>query len=203
MTRNHAWRGRRRRRSPAKDAARKDAAKKRRATTEPPSLTRTERVVLDLLHQMRQLLGLDIAFRVLTEARRSPTDATVRVLLWGPDMALLTAAEHTDRLEALRLLVQLMASHRLGRRVNLVLTEDVAQSQRAEELRRMAEDAAQKALTEGRPVPLPPMPAHERRVIHVALHNHPQVQTKSQGQGPARHVVVFPRRAGAQKDASR
>ncbi|NPA31394.1 MAG: hypothetical protein GXO37_05275, partial [Chloroflexi bacterium] len=194
MTKTNPWRGRRRRRGVGREAARKAAlSKNRRGAAAAPNLTRTERVVLDLLHQLRQLLNLDLSFRVLTEGRREGPDGQVRVLAWGPDMELLTAAEHTDRLEALRLLVQLMASHRLGRRVNLIITEDVEQTRRAEELRQMAEDAARTALETGRPVPLPPMPAHERRVIHVTLHHRSDVETKSQGKGPQRHVVVYPR----------
>ncbi len=195
MTKNNAWRGRRRRHHVGREAARKAAlSKPRRGPAPTPSLTRTERVVLDLLHQLRQLLRLDLSFRVLPTSRKEGPDAQVRVLVWGPDMELLTASEHTNRLEALRLLVQLMASHRLGRRVNLLITEDVEQTRRAEELRHLAEDAARTALETGRPVPLPPMPAHERRVIHVTLHHRADVETKSQGKGPERHVVVYPRR---------
>ncbi len=195
MTKNNPWRARRKRRGVGREAARRALVRKSATRETTPALTRVEREVLTLLRQMRQLLRLDLSFRVLTEGRRDPNAGEVRVVVWGPDMELLTAAEHTDRLEALRLLVQLMASHRLGRRVVLTLTEDVEQTRRAQELRQMAEAAAQQALTQGKPVPLPPMPAHERRLIHVTLHHRPDVETKSQGKGPARHVVVYPRRA--------
>ncbi len=195
MTKNNPRSSRRRRRAPAREAARKEAGSKTsRRASGTVTLTRTERVVLELLHQVRQLLQIDITFRVLTEGRRGP-EGLVRVLAWGPDMDLLTSAEHTDRLEALRMLVQLMASHRLGRRVTLSILEDAEQGRRAEELRRLAEEAARQALAQGRPVPLPPMPPHERRIIHVTLHRHAGVETKSQGKGPQRHVVVFPREA--------
>jgi hypothetical protein len=41
------------------------------------------------------------------------------------------------------------------------------------------------------------MPAHERRLIHIALRSHPQVETKSIGEGDNRKVTIVPV-AGAQ-----
>ncbi len=53
----------------------------------------------------------------------------------------------------------------------------------------MAERVAQMR----RPLPLEAMPANERRVIHLALRDHPDVYTESQGEGEARKVVIYPR----------
>jgi spoIIIJ-associated protein len=38
------------------------------------------------------------------------------------------------------------------------------------------------------------MPAFERRVIHMALANHPDVTTESTGEGEARKVVIIPKK---------
>jgi spoIIIJ-associated protein len=38
------------------------------------------------------------------------------------------------------------------------------------------------------------MPPNERRVIHVALHDHPSVTTQSVGKGDNRKVTIIPRR---------
>jgi spoIIIJ-associated protein len=45
----------------------------------------------------------------------------------------------------------------------------------------------------GRPFTLEAMPASDRRVIHLALRDRPDVETYSIGEGPARRVVIAPK----------
>ena len=40
---------------------------------------------------------------------------------------------------------------------------------------------------------LEPMPAYERRLVHISLRNHPQVATQSVGEGEKRKVTIFPK----------
>ena len=61
-----------------------------------------------------------------------------------------------------------------------------------ERLEGLAARMAEKAKTTGQPVDLSPMPAHDRRVIHMALANIDGVSTKSEGEGDLRHIVVRP-----------
>jgi spoIIIJ-associated protein len=42
------------------------------------------------------------------------------------------------------------------------------------------------------------MSAHDRRVVHMALADHPEVTTESEGEGPARRVVIFPKKRASQ-----
>lgn len=61
-----------------------------------------------------------------------------------------------------------------------------------ERLEGLAERMAEKARSSGRPVDLNPMPAHDRRIIHMALAEQSGVETRSEGEGMDRHIVVFP-----------
>jgi spoIIIJ-associated protein len=61
-----------------------------------------------------------------------------------------------------------------------------------ERLEGLAERMAEKARSSGRPVDLNPMPAHDRRIIHMALAEESGVETRSEGEGMDRHIVVFP-----------
>ena len=63
---------------------------------------------------------------------------------------------------------------------------------RTEELRLMAQVAAERVVETGNPFALSPMNSGERRIIHVALKGHPAVQTQSEGTGPERKVVIRP-----------
>jgi spoIIIJ-associated protein len=63
---------------------------------------------------------------------------------------------------------------------------------RAEELKLMAEVAAQRVVETGDSFTLNPMSPRERRIIHLALREQPQVRTASEGVGPERKVVIHP-----------
>ena len=54
---------------------------------------------------------------------------------------------------------------------------------------RMAERVKEKKV----PFALEPMPAYERRIIHLTLADHPDVTTQSVGQDDARKVVIVPK----------
>ena len=60
------------------------------------------------------------------------------------------------------------------------------------ELELLAKKAAEKVKTSQRPFPLQPMPANERRIVHMALVSDPQVRTESQGFGDNRRVIISP-----------
>jgi spoIIIJ-associated protein len=53
---------------------------------------------------------------------------------------------------------------------------------------------AERVKTKGAPFTLEPMPAYERRIVHLALANHPDVTTESIGQGETRKVVIRPKK---------
>jgi spoIIIJ-associated protein len=57
--------------------------------------------------------------------------------------------------------------------------------------------AADRVKETGKMLQLEPMPALERRWVHLALRNHPAVVTQSIGEEPQRRVVILRREAGA------
>jgi len=61
-----------------------------------------------------------------------------------------------------------------------------------EKLKQMALDAAQRVATENEPQAIYNLTNSERRVIHVALADHPSVETISEGEGENRHIIVKP-----------
>lgn len=66
---------------------------------------------------------------------------------------------------------------------------------REETLRRVAKKLAAKAVSRGKRMRLEPMNPYERRIIHSALADDPDVTTKSEGEEPARYVVILPKNA--------
>jgi spoIIIJ-associated protein len=63
---------------------------------------------------------------------------------------------------------------------------------RHEELRLTAQVAAERVVESGDPFALSPMSPRERRIIHLALRDRPDLRTVSEGVGAARRVVILP-----------
>ena len=72
---------------------------------------------------------------------------------------------------------------------------DVAgyRQQRNERLTKHAQSLAQKVLAEGQDIPLEPMSAYDRRVVHQAVSEIAGVKSESDGEGRERHIVIKPK----------
>jgi len=109
----------------------------------------------------------------------------------GDDSGLLIG-RRGETLRALQFLVSFIASRRLGDRVNLFVDVSGYQERRYETLRSLAQRVARRVASSGREVPLEPMPPNERRIVHMALADDPDVSTISEGMGDGRRVIIEP-----------
>jgi spoIIIJ-associated protein len=66
-------------------------------------------------------------------------------------------------------------------------------------LEKLATRLADKSKRIGKPISLGQMSAHDRRIIHLALKEHPDVRTKSRGEGYMRKLVIFPNKNSASR----
>jgi spoIIIJ-associated protein len=96
---------------------------------------------------------------------------------------------HGETLNALQLMTSLIAYKKLGEWPKLVIEIGDYRQKRQEALTGMAVSAADQAKQTGQPQHLPPMPAFERRLIHLAISTDPEIETYSEGERD-RHVVV-------------
>jgi spoIIIJ-associated protein len=97
-----------------------------------------------------------------------------------------------ERLSALQHLVNLMLSREMGAWTRVLVDVEDYRGRRERQLREIAERAAQRVLETGKMLQLEPMPALERRWVHLALRNNPDVVTQSIGEEPNRRIVVLP-----------
>ncbi len=63
---------------------------------------------------------------------------------------------------------------------------------REQELKMMAQIAAERVIETGDPFELSPMNPRERRLVHLALRDNPNIRSESEGRGPERRVVIHP-----------
>jgi predicted RNA-binding protein Jag len=96
-----------------------------------------------------------------------------------------------ERLSALQHLVNLMLSRRMGEWTRVLVDVEDYRGRRERQLRDLATRAAARVEETGKMIQLEPMPALERRWIHLALRDHPQVATQSIGEEPNRRIVVL------------
>ncbi len=101
---------------------------------------------------------------------------------------------HGETLFSLQTILSLMTYRQVGEWVRVVVNVNDYRERRQESLEKMALSAAQRVKFSGETQSLPPMPAAERRVVHLFLANDPEVATESEGEGYQRRVVVKPRK---------
>jgi spoIIIJ-associated protein len=77
--------------------------------------------------------------------------------------------------------------------VSLAVDVEGYRQRREQQLRRMAQRLAEQAVERGRTMTLEPMPANERRIIHLELRDHLAVRTESVGEGDRRKVTIIPK----------
>jgi len=82
-----------------------------------------------------------------------------------------------------------------GRGKPIVVDAGGYRQRHIERLEGLAARMAEKAMSTGQPVDLNPMPAHDRRIVHMALANVEGVSTRSEGEGDLRHIIVVPGQA--------
>ena len=98
-----------------------------------------------------------------------------------------------ERLSALQHLVNLMLSRQMGTWTRVLVDVEDYRGRRERQLREIAERAARRVVETGKMLQLEPMPALERRWVHLALKSNPDVATQSIGEEPNRRIVVVPR----------
>jgi len=96
-----------------------------------------------------------------------------------------------ERLSALQHLVNLMLSRRMGEWTRVLVDVEDYRGRRERQLRDIANRAAARVQETGKMLQLEPMPALERRWIHLALRDHPNVATQSIGEEPNRRIVII------------
>lgn len=146
-----------------------------------------------VLRQILQSMGIQAE----VETRRAETDGNEpqhwSLDIRGEELGMLIG-RRGETLAALQYLTRLITSRELGHRANLVVDVEGYKARREDQLRRLAKRMAEQAVQRGRTVSMEPMPPHERRIVHLALRDNPDVFTESIGEGDRRKVTVVPRR---------
>jgi spoIIIJ-associated protein len=111
----------------------------------------------------------------------------------GGDLGILIG-RRGQTLVALQYVVRLILAHQAEARVPVVIDVEGYKQRRYEALQALALRVAEQVKTKKRAFALEPMPAYERRIIHLTLAGDPDVTTESTGEGETRKVVITPKK---------
>ncbi len=151
-------------------------------------LDRTESVISKILH----LLNL----QAQVSANYGPTERdgrrNIHVDIRGNDLSVLIG-RRSETLAAFQYIASLIVGKEEQQFVQLTVDVEGYRDRREKQLIQMAKRMADQVAKSGRRQTLEPMPSGERRIIHIALRDHPAVKTESTGEEPYRKVMIIPK----------
>ena len=146
-------------------------------------------VVETLLAQMGMVASVTPQTKPLVGGEGTPGVITLNVK--GDDLGILIG-RRGQTLASLQHIVRLIVAHQTKAQVPVVIDVEGYKERRYEALQALALRMAEQVKAKRRPFALEPMPAYERRIIHLALADDPDVATESVGEGETRKVVISP-----------
>ena len=152
-------------------------------------------IAAQMLDRLLELMGVnaDVSIR----DAETPGDGVGMALavldIEGDDLGLLIG-RRGETLQSLQYLLNLMASRKLGQNVFFTVDVEGYRQRRERTLTQLARRTADQVKRTQRAITLDPMPANERRIIHLALSEDRHVSTSSVGEGDNRKVSISLRR---------
>jgi spoIIIJ-associated protein len=119
-------------------------------------------------------------------------DVPITFDIKGDDLGILIG-RRGQTLSCLQYMVRLIVAHQTKAWLPIVIDVEGYKQRRYEASQALAWRIAEQVKARGASFTLEPMPAYERRIIHLSLADHPDVVTQSIGEGEARRVVISPK----------
>jgi spoIIIJ-associated protein len=116
----------------------------------------------------------------------------IHVDVRGNDLSILIG-RRSETLGAFQYIASLIVGKETGQFVQLSVDVEGYRARREKQLIQMANRMADQVAKNGKRQTLEPMPSEERRIIHIALREHPDVKTESTGDDPYRKVMILPK----------
>lgn len=142
-----------------------------------------ESIVKDLLGKMMVEANV-----IVTEENEN----SYKVQIETPESGLLIGY-HGEVINSLQLILGIFLYRQLGKWQRVIVDVGDYREKREEVVKKLAEEKAAEVTTTGTPVSLPYLSPLERRIIHMALSENPNVESYSEGEGKDRHIVLKPR----------
>ncbi|MEA4930353.1 MAG: RNA-binding cell elongation regulator Jag/EloR [Anaerolineaceae bacterium] len=154
-------------------------------------LTEIEEVVRELVVELLQKMDVKAGVTVSRVYQEDEDREVVYVNLEGSDLSFLIG-RRAETLNAMQYIVSLMVNKKVNQWVPLQLDIQNFRHRREIELQKIARRMAEQVISTGRRQCLEPMPANERRIVHIELRKNDLVYTESIGEEPNRKICIYP-----------
>jgi spoIIIJ-associated protein len=134
--------------------------------------------------------GMGLSAQVVVAPGPDENDIEATVTGDGTSALIGRGGETIDALQYL--LGQIASRAEGGSRRRVSLDADGYRARRAAALEQLADQAAREAVEHGEEIELDAMTPHDRRIVHMALKDRPEVVTRSEGEEPRRRIIVEP-----------
>lgn len=148
----------------------------------------TEERARELVGKILEMMGFRVRIRVEEE------EESLNIQIEGSDLSSLIGSKGKN-LDALQTILAAIINRYAEPRKLVLIDAGGYRRRRNEYLTSLAKRTAKKVIEEGKAYAIGPLPARERRVIHVALKDYPGVFTQSEGEEPERRVIIYPERS--------
>jgi spoIIIJ-associated protein len=144
-----------------------------------------------ILEELLERLGIEGSVTVfeVDVVSDDPAETAIGLEIKGEDLGILIG-RRGQTLASLQYIIRLMTTHQTGSYIPLMIDVEGYRRRRDASLRALALRIAEQVKSRRVPFKMEPMPAYERRIIHLALAQHPDVVTSSIGEGDLRRVVI-------------
>ena len=146
-----------------------------------------QKTVAELLRKMEVQAGVSVRKVYQEDEGRE----VIYVNIEGSDMSFLIG-RRAETLNALQYITSLIINKKLNQWVPLQLDVQNFRNRRETELQKLARRMAEQVVSTGRRQCLEPMPANERRIVHIELRKNELVYTESIGEEPNRKICIYP-----------
>ena len=137
-----------------------------------------------LTQDILNLMGVEATLQITKEKE------TLHIKIEGDKSGLLIG-RRGQNLDALQYLISRILNRKGPDKTKVILDSGDYRSRREGYLKDLALKMAEKAKQTGKPVVISPLPAHERRIIHLTLEKDKSLKTISRGEGQLKKMVIF------------
>ena len=145
-----------------------------------------EEVARVFLNDVFQAMNMEVAIDI----KYNEEEKSMDIELSGNEMGVLIG-KRGQTLDSIQYLTSLVLNKGKEKYVRIKVDTENYRQRRKDTLESLAKNIAYKVKRSRRSVALEPMNPYERRIIHSALQGDKFVSTKSEGEEPFRHVVVY------------
>lgn len=155
-------------------------------------IAETARDVLETLLTRMEVVTSIVPQESPSAGEGDEADAPITFDIKGDDLGILIGRGGRT-LSCLQYVVRLIVAHQTKTWLPIIIDVEGYKQRRYEILQALAQRVAEQVKAKEASFTLKPMPAYERRIIHLSLADHSDVTTESIGEGEARRVVISPK----------